>query len=298
MKTLYWRFIPIIKRGLLKILKKCGLLKHINLEWFFSINSVNFKIPIIQGIGYDNVFMTEMWMVEVLKQILPLKPGVFLDVGANIGQTLLKLRSVSKTDTYLGLEPNPTCAAYMGNLLRANRFNKSIFISVGLHNSRDLLELSLFAEGNTVDSGATLVTDPAFRPLHPVVFKQPVPVFPYQDITKFLDGAVPGIVKIDVEGGELEVLDSLCDMIRIEHPFILVEILPMGCEQDTLIKNVRIETFFSELKYFIYRIEKDGERFVRLGQLNNIGVNTDPTGWDYLAIPSESLALIPKNLIY
>lgn len=39
--------------------------------------------------------MTEMWMVEVLKHLLLLKPGTFIDIGANIGQTLLKLRAVS-----------------------------------------------------------------------------------------------------------------------------------------------------------------------------------------------------------
>jgi hypothetical protein len=81
MKTLYWRYVPVFKRGLLKLLNNSGLLKYINLEWFFSINSVNFRIPVTRGIGYDNIFMTEMWMVEVLNRLIPLKPGVFLDVG-------------------------------------------------------------------------------------------------------------------------------------------------------------------------------------------------------------------------
>jgi hypothetical protein len=121
-------------------------------------------------------------------------------------------------------------------------------------------------------------------------------VFPYADIAKFLDGAVPGIIKIDVEGGEFEVLDSLLDLIKTERSPILVEILPMGSSKDTLAKNTRIETFFSDLGYLIYRIEKNRERFARFAPLDQIGLNADPAGWDYLAIPSELRVVVESNV--
>jgi hypothetical protein len=88
--------------------------------------------------------------------------------------------------------------------------------------------------------------------------------------------------------GEFEVLDSLLDLIKTEHCPILVEILPMGSPEDTLAKNTRIETFFNDLGYLIYRIEKNRERFARFAPLDHIGLNTDPAGWDYLAAPVES----------
>lgn len=286
-KHFYWKLAPRFKRGLLKLLSQINLLNKLNFTLTLSINSIPFRIPIQKGIGYQNAFMTEMWMVDVLKLLLPLKPGTFLDVGANIGQSLLKMRSVSTSLPYLGLEPNPVCAAYLSGLIQANRFGQTTLIPVGLHNTHAILDLHFFAEGNSVDSGATLVTDAAFRPHHPIVFRQPVPVFPYSDVVPFLNGAALGVIKIDVEGGEVEVLESLTDVIKNERCPILLEILPMDRLEDTLSKNARIEAFFIDQAYSLYRIEKDGERFTRFSAIRNIGSNTDPLGWDYLAIPSE-----------
>nr|WP_305908370.1 FkbM family methyltransferase [Methylomarinum sp. Ch1-1]MDP4521195.1 FkbM family methyltransferase [Methylomarinum sp. Ch1-1] len=246
------------------------------------------------GIGYENVFMTEMWMVEVLKRVSTLNSGSFLDIGANIGQSLLKLRAVSKTTPWLGLEPNPACSAYLSNLIRINNFEKSLLIPIGLYNSCDLLQLDFFAEGNAVDSGASLVKNPAFRPSRPVIFSQTVPVFTYSDIQKFSPEA-PGIIKIDVEGGEYEVLESLVDLLQSEHPIILIEILPMSSEEDTFAKNIRLETYFNDMNYLLYRIEKNQERFSHLVLLEAIGTNKEPTGWDYLAVPLVMQETVEKN---
>jgi len=113
MKSFFWHYAPIIKRWLLKKANNWSILKPISFELSNTINSTNFKIPINQGTGYENVYMTEMWMVEILERLLPLNPGCFLDVGANIGQTLLKLRAVSKTTFWFGLEPNPAGWDYL-----------------------------------------------------------------------------------------------------------------------------------------------------------------------------------------
>ncbi len=128
MKSIYWRLAPRFKHWMLRLLKQTSLLEKLNLTLTFCINSVPFRIPIIRGIGDQNAFMTEMWMVEVLKRLLPLKPGTFIDVGANIGQTLLKLRAVSQSTPYLGFEPNPACAAYMQELILANNFEQTLMI--------------------------------------------------------------------------------------------------------------------------------------------------------------------------
>ena len=41
----------------------------------------------------------------------------FIDVGVNVGQTLLKLKSISSEINYLGFEPNPNCVNYLKNLI-------------------------------------------------------------------------------------------------------------------------------------------------------------------------------------
>lgn len=275
---------------MLRALKQSSLLEKLNLTLTFSINGEPFRIPIIRGIGDQNVFMTEMWMVEVLKRLLPLKPGTFIDVGANIGQTLLKLRAVSQSTPYLGFEPNPVCAAYLLDLIQANRFERTLMIPIGLCDSRGLMDLIFYTEGDRVDSGASLVTDSKFRPNHPVVFKQPVPVLPFTDVARYLSNSEPGLIKIDVEGGEMEVLKSMSTMIRIHQLPVLLEILCMGDDASTLAKNLLLEAFFREMDYSIMRIEKVRERFSQFVLIEAIGLNTDPTGWDYVAVPSRLAA--------
>lgn len=292
MKSIYWRLAPKFKRALLKGLKQSFLLNRLNLTATISINGVPFRIPVTKGVGYQNVFMTEMWMVEAIKRLLPLKPGAFVDIGANIGQTLLKLRAVSRDTPYLGLEPNPACASYVCEIIRANRFDHTTLVPVGISDARAILELDFFAEGNQTDSGASLVKDPEFRPGHPVVFRQPVPVFPYEDVSTFLRGAPPCLVKIDVEGAEFQVLDSMQETIRAHRPLILLEILPMSSAPATLAKNTRVESLFDNLDYGISRIEKMGDRFVGFSRLDAIGNNADPAGWDYLACPNELQATV------
>lgn len=76
-------------------------------------------------------------------------------------------------------------------------------------------------------------------------------------------------------------------MLRTEQPFILIEILPLDNSEKNLMKNARLENLFNDLDYLLYRIEKNREQFSHLTLLTKIGPNIDPTGWDYLAIPSD-----------
>jgi len=48
-------------------------------------------------------------MIDLLKKILLLKDGVFIDIGMNLGQTLIKLKCVDPNIRYFGFEPNPGC---------------------------------------------------------------------------------------------------------------------------------------------------------------------------------------------
>jgi len=51
--------------------------------------------------------LQEPWMADILGRLLPLFPGPFIDVCANLGQTLQQLRAQDHSRPYLGFEPNP-----------------------------------------------------------------------------------------------------------------------------------------------------------------------------------------------
>ena len=54
----------------------------------------------------------EPWMLQNLVQIAEQAEGTFVDVGVNLGQTLLAVKSIGEDWDYLGFEPNPCCLFY------------------------------------------------------------------------------------------------------------------------------------------------------------------------------------------
>jgi hypothetical protein len=64
----------------------------------FSTSGKRYQLPF--GPKLPN---REPWMAEVLNRLLPKLDEVFLDIGANRGQTLLHFRSVAGRHRYIGL---------------------------------------------------------------------------------------------------------------------------------------------------------------------------------------------------
>ncbi len=80
-----------------RLLCKLRLVRYFNINIRLKLNKEIFIIPIIKGIGYDNLNISEKWLINILEILIREYNGTFVDVGANTGQTLLKLRSVSSS---------------------------------------------------------------------------------------------------------------------------------------------------------------------------------------------------------
>jgi hypothetical protein len=117
-------------------------------------------------LGYANAFMTEIWMSGLLKNLLPLKEGVFIDVGVNIGQTLLKLKSIDSEKEYFGFEPNPVCWQCAERLINQNEFKHSSIFPFGISNKSEIGVLNFFHHSYT-DATASII--PNFRPDQKIV---------------------------------------------------------------------------------------------------------------------------------
>lgn len=270
-----------------RLLNKLGILKKINIQVKIKLGDYKISIPIIKTIGLRNLFMTEIWMIQVLKKIIPLKEGVFLDVGINIGQTLIKLKSVNRDMKYIGFEPNPLCVFYSNELIKQNNFQNCTIIPAGIYTSNKILTLNLFSE-NELDSAASIIEE--FRP-DPIARKMFVPVFDIetlQDKEAILNKV--SILKIDVEGGELEVLSSFRSIIKENRPFILIEILPIYKEDNTfrIDRQNKIESLIKEMEYVIYRILKNqDDTFLSFEKLSTINIHSDLGMCDYVLVPTE-----------
>jgi len=93
------------KYNVLRRLRKIGLLAYLNIILPVRLNGRRFRIPFFHGIGLDHFRPDEKWMINTIDKLTAMKKGQFIDVGLNIGQTLLNLKSVNPHIKYVGFEP-------------------------------------------------------------------------------------------------------------------------------------------------------------------------------------------------
>jgi FkbM family methyltransferase len=267
-----------------RLLNKFRLLSNFNGSSAILVNKKKFFIPLIGRQGYENLNLSEPWMTETLLALHRLFNGQFVDVGVNLGQTLLKAYAVFSDIDYIGFEPNPSCINYVQELIRLNDLKKTKLLPVAVGAKTEMLKLNFFAADKS-DSSATLIEN--FKknttPDH-FIF---VPVFDFHTLTHFLPNKPFSILKIDVEGAEMEVLLGLDEWIRSYTPMILLEILPVYSteNQSRLERQNKIEEMLKGWNYKIGRIKKNGQG--GLEQIDKIGIHSNIEDCDYLLYHSS-----------
>jgi len=274
---------------LLRVLSRMGIAQRIALSLPVWINARRFRIPIILSVGEGNIAMSDSWAMEIFSTLLPVCEGAVLDVGANVGQTLLKVKSAAADRMWIGFEPNTTCVMYLERLIEANRFERCTLIPGGVYARTQLMGLDHFHD-DPADKTASLIK--GFRPGEKVLKRKWVPVFEFSALARAGINEPIGIVKIDVEGGEKEVLETLREILRRDRPFVLLEILPVYTAKngERLLRQQTVEKQFRELNYTVCRAEKDpDDRLTGLRPMAEIGVHDQIVWSDYLVIPTERL---------
>lgn len=271
------------------------LLLPFNLVLPAKVNGQRFKVPVLRGIGASNLNITEPWMTDALRRLLALAPGTaFLDVGVNLGQTLLKLKSLNHDIAYYGFEPNPFCVHYVNELIRLNHLKNSEVIPIGLAHASGLIELIADSEA---DTAASIISD--LRPGKSLVRRQHIPVFPLDDIAASLVSSPFRVLKIDVEGAELEVLSGIKQILTVRRPWVTCEVLhahsaaqlPMLRE-----RNGKLMKLLKDSRYASFRILKDTAqtRVIGLEPVDEFSESvwnpqTSPALCDYLFAPEEAV---------
>jgi FkbM family methyltransferase len=232
-------------------------------------------------------------MYDLLSRLLPEKSGAFLDVGVNLGQTLLALKACEPRRRYIGLEPNSQCVAYVESLIELNRLTDCQIIPVGLGGENGLRCLQLYGTG--FDSAASIVEN--FRPGNAVSCVKVAPVFSFPTVEQAAGCPALGVVKIDVEGSEAEILGSMRAMLLRDKPWVIVEILPCYGEDNAgrIERQHAIEALLDDIGYAKLRILRSPDGHLqRLRHLVSIGVHGDLTWCDYVLCPSEDIAKLAR----
>jgi FkbM family methyltransferase len=149
--------------------------------------------------------------------------GRFVDAGANIGaHALIASHAVGDTGSVLCFEASPTTFRYLeANLRRGGRANVEIF-NLGLWDSAATLELSYVPHV----AGCSFFATTDVREGR----KESVACWPLDDV---LPAGSPrtSMVKIDVEGAEMRVLDGAERLLRRDRPDIVIEVNPTTLER-------------------------------------------------------------------
>ncbi len=274
-------------RGLFyRLLRKIGVLKSINFKSNIILNQKSITIPINGGVGFDNLDISELWMVDILKS-LDIDRGVFIDIGVNIGQTLIKVKSIYEEIEYIGFEPNSICVSYTNQLIEINNWRDITIVPVGIMQETSILSLEYYSASST-DSSASLV--PNYRQNNKIYKRETIATFSIDRVASLWKDRDISVIKIDVEGAEVDVILSLKDIIQTHRPTLLVEILPIYEESNSqrLHNQATIERVLDELNYTIYRVYKQEDNsFSHFKEIKSIGIHSDLNWCDYIFSPTQ-----------
>ncbi|MCC7009105.1 MAG: FkbM family methyltransferase [Acidobacteria bacterium] len=143
-----------------------------------------------------------------------LKPGdTMIDVGANIGYfAVVASRAVGPHGRVLAFEPQPDVRRRLAANLDLNALTNVTVRSEALGASSG--EVTLYT-GPRDDTGLA-----SLRPL-PESTAVTIPLVRFDDLW---DGSPVRLIKIDVEGAEMEVLAGMAGCLRRDHPDVIAEV--------------------------------------------------------------------------
>lgn len=161
-------------------------------------------------------------MVNVLKRVLVSRPGAFVDVGVNIGQTLIKVLHIDPTRTYIGFEPQVACCFLIDQFIKDNALSNARVIPLALSDRNSMLKIY---SSTTFDAMASLTgkiqVDGGIRNLETIVTARIL-----DEVFDEIGVDQVAAVKIDVEGAELQVLRGMSKTLAQKRPVLIFEVLP------------------------------------------------------------------------
>jgi len=216
------RLIPSISIRILKILKKNrGIFKVDNTKMFLDfLDSTDRQIILHQKYEIEEI--------SILKELIKKHSVIyFFDVGANCGYYSITLAKIFKNLKILAFEPNNDAYYKFNKTLKINPdlSDRIVLHNYGLSNKNSkLIMKSLIKFGYAQTGGSTVNND------YLTNFKTQEAFFKIGDKEINVEGSII-VLKIDVEGHEINVLNGIKQLLNNNKCIIQIEIFNKNFEQ-------------------------------------------------------------------
>lgn len=231
-------------------------LREIIRKVFFYLNN---KKILINGCKYyiPEVLMTflnvrrnnliEPDLINYVKEIDFENKNV-VDIGANFGLfSLYASNQVGKEGKVIAFEPNPFVTPLLIEFLQKNTtLNNWIVNSSAIANENSIVKFSISLEDNALmERSGLMINDRNEKPVYVLASK----------LDKILENYKIDIIKIDVEGSEMEVLKGAENTIDHFRPIVIVEIHGLYFDNPKHHAS-NVFDFFNNKNYKAYNIHK------------------------------------------
>ena len=190
------------------------------------------------------------WKANVFERLVQGNRPVFVDIGANIGQTLLEIFATHPDARYVGFEPILACAAYLTKVIEANEWESATILASALGADEGVIALYRHS-GSITDSCATVLED--LRPGRKLDNNW-IPILRFDTVREKLKLNHIDLVKIDVEGAELNVITGMEDTLNSIRPIVLCEVLFSASAATILTSTRRNEELMRRLTMSGYKV--------------------------------------------
>lgn len=152
-----------------------------------------------------------------LRDYFNIKKGIFVDIGANLGKySVIVGRQLNKKGEVVAIEPHPYNFRMLKKNIKLNKLDNVILKKMACSKSKDILDLYLDEVGLCGGGGHSLVKKMGNN-------KISVKVDTLDNILKELGIKKIDLIKIDVEGAEVDVLKGTVKTLKRYHPKIIFE---------------------------------------------------------------------------
>lgn len=247
---------------LLRLLRKIGFLKKRRLKLNLAINNSRFKVPIINEVGFNNHNMDEFWMSDLFRLLRLAKNCTLIDLGANVGQTLLKWKSIYPESHYIGVEPLPAAVDYLQHLISINHFPNSTVHGKAISENEGHATLHLHFDDNTDRSASlnqTIFDTATTINVETLSFDSLIQLIPLSCHNNI-------VFKIDIEGSEKELLLNNSELIKKLNATVIVELLETSWDLNSWKKMI---AKYQGNGYGVYEIIKFKNQLTGFNKIDN-----------------------------